>query len=188
MNASAVPRLETARLILREWRASDADAYAGMATDVDVMRYVGGVMDREQSWRSMALHAGHWTLRGYGNWAVERRTDGEFLGRVGLWNPEGWLGPEIGWTLARPAWGNGYATEAAGAAMNWAWTVLNAPRLIFSHPSRQHRLYACRRALRDSVAAPEQLQGQPVSVSALSDQRKRSLPRADPPRWRLVGI
>ena len=164
MNASAVPRLETARLILREWRASDADAYAGMATDVDVMRYVGGVMDREQSWRSMALHAGHWTLRGYGNWAVERRTDGEFLGRVGLWNPKGWLGLEIGWTLARPAWGNGYATEAAGAAMNWAWTVLNAPRLIsVIHPDNTASMRVAER-LGMAWLRTEQLQGQPVSV------------------------
>jgi RimJ/RimL family protein N-acetyltransferase len=130
MKANGVPRLETARLILREWRTADANAYAVMAADPEVTRYTGGVMDREQSWRSMALHAGHWTLRGYGNWVVERASDGEFMGRVGLWNPEGWPGLEIGWTLARHAWGNGYATEAADAAMRWAWTVLNAPRLI----------------------------------------------------------
>ncbi len=130
MTTSAVPRLHTERLVLREWRSADADAYAAMAADPEVMRYVGGVMDQEQSWRSMALHAGHWGLRGYGNWAVERIADGQLLGRVGLWNPEGWFGLELGWTLARHAWGNGYATEAAGAAMSWAWTALSAPRLI----------------------------------------------------------
>jgi RimJ/RimL family protein N-acetyltransferase len=46
------------------------------------------------------------------------------------WNPEGWPGLELGWTLARDAWGQGYASEAAGAAMAWAWTELGAPELI----------------------------------------------------------
>jgi RimJ/RimL family protein N-acetyltransferase len=120
METSGVPRLQTVRLVLREWQTTDADAYAAMTADPEVMRYLGGVKDHEQSWRAMAVHAGHWTLRGYGNWVVERASDGEFLGRVGLWYPEGWLGLEIGWTLARNAWGNGYATEAARAAMDWA--------------------------------------------------------------------
>jgi RimJ/RimL family protein N-acetyltransferase len=101
-----------------------------MAADPEVMRYIGGALDRAQSWRQMALHAGHWALRGYGNWAVERKSDGVLLGRCGLWNPEGWPGVEIGWKFARHAWGQGYATEAARAALAWGWTVLNAPRLI----------------------------------------------------------
>jgi len=125
-----VPRIETERLLLREWRPTDLDAFAAMSADPEVMRYVGGVLGRAESWRQMALHAGHWALRGYGNWAVERRADAVLLGRVGLWNPEGWPGLEVGWTLARDAWGHGYATEAASAAIEWAWTVLDAPRLI----------------------------------------------------------
>jgi RimJ/RimL family protein N-acetyltransferase len=84
METSGVPRLQTVRLVLREWQTTDVDAYAAMTADPEVMRYLGGVMDREQSWSAMALHAGHWTLRGYGNWVVERESDGEFLGRVGL--------------------------------------------------------------------------------------------------------
>jgi RimJ/RimL family protein N-acetyltransferase len=58
------------------------------------------------------------------------RRDGAFLGRVGLWNPEGWPALEVGWKLARPAWGQGYATETARAAMRWAWDELGAERLI----------------------------------------------------------
>ena len=125
-----VPELETSRLRLRGWRESDLDGYAAMSADPSVMEFLGGVVDRGQAWRSMALHAGHWTLRGYGLWAVARREDGAFLGRVGLWNPEGWPGEEIGWKLGRAAWGQGYATEAARAAMAWAWSVLGLPRLI----------------------------------------------------------
>jgi RimJ/RimL family protein N-acetyltransferase len=130
MLAENVPRLETARLLLREWRDDDLDAFAAMSADPEVMRYLGGVLDRGDSWRRIALHAGHWALRGYGNWAVERKADGVLIGRVGLWNPEGWLGLEIGWKLARDAWGHGYATEAASAAIDWAWTTLRTPRLI----------------------------------------------------------
>lgn len=114
---------------MREWRDDDLAQYAAMAADPEVMRFLGGVVSRAEAWRAMALHAGHWQLRGYGLWAVEGQ-DGSFLGRVGLWNPDGWPGLEVGWTLARQAWGTGYATETARAAMGWAWSELRAPRLI----------------------------------------------------------
>ena len=126
----AVPRVETQRLLLREWRDGDLDAYAELSSDPQVMRHLGGPVDREQTWRGMALHAGHWALRGYGNWVLERRADGVLVGRAGLWNPEGWVGLEVGWTLARHAWGQGYATEAGRAAIDWAWATLGAERLI----------------------------------------------------------
>ena len=63
----------------------------------------------------MALFIGHWALRGYGIWVVER--EGALIGRIGLWQPEGWPGLEVGWLLGRDAWGHGYATEAARASM-----------------------------------------------------------------------
>ena len=125
-----VPRLETARTLMRGWRGSDLDAYAAMCADPEVMRFLGGVADRELAWRAMALHVGHWSLRGYGTWAVERGGDGRLIGRVGLWEPEGWPGLEVGWKLAREAWRMGYAQETARAAIGWAWTVRRAPRLI----------------------------------------------------------
>jgi RimJ/RimL family protein N-acetyltransferase len=124
------PRLETERLLLREWRDEDLDAYAAMSQDPEVVRHLGEPEDRATSWRRMALHAGHWALRGYGNWALEHKGDGELVGRVGLWSPEGWPGLELGWQLARHAWGQGYATEAARAGMAWAWAELGAAELI----------------------------------------------------------
>jgi RimJ/RimL family protein N-acetyltransferase len=125
-----IPRVEIDRLVLRAWSAADVDPFAEMSADPEVMRFLGGVADRAASWRGIALHAGHWTLRGYGNWAVDRRADGRLLGRVGLWYPEGWPGVEVGWTLARHAWGAGYATEAARASVAWAWANLDIERLI----------------------------------------------------------
>ena len=78
----------------------------------------------------MAFQTGHWVLRGYGNWVVERKLHGVVIGRVGLWNPEGWFGVEVGWKLARHAWGQGYVMEAATAAITWAFDELDCDRLI----------------------------------------------------------
>jgi len=76
------------------------------------------------------MHVGHWMLRGYGQWALERKEDGVWLGQAGFWNPPGWPGLEVGWRLARHAWGEGHATEAGQAAIEWAWRNLDAPELI----------------------------------------------------------
>ena len=123
-----VPTLTTDRLTLRGWRDDDLDAYAPITADAEVMRFMGGVIDRAQTWREMAVFAGHWALRGYGIWVVER--EGALIGRIGLWQPEGWPGLEVGWLLGREAWGHGYATEAARASMEYAWRELGADRLI----------------------------------------------------------
>jgi RimJ/RimL family protein N-acetyltransferase len=125
-----IPRLETERTIMRGWREEDLDAYAAWVADPEVMYYFEGTQDRNQAWRTIALAVGHWELRGYGLWAVERKSDGVLIGRVGLWNPEGWPGVEVGWTLAREAWGQGYAHEAAVAATDWAFANLPIDRLL----------------------------------------------------------
>jgi RimJ/RimL family protein N-acetyltransferase len=116
---SSAPPIETARLQLRGFEARDLDDYAAMCADAEVMRFVGdgGPLAREAAWRQMALFAGHWPLRGFGTWAVEERTSGRLVGRVGYLQPEGWPGVELGWLLARPAWGRGLATEACRAAL-----------------------------------------------------------------------
>jgi RimJ/RimL family protein N-acetyltransferase len=186
VNAELVPHLRTARLLLRGWEESDLDAHAAMAADEQVMRYVGGVLDRSQSWRQMALHTGHWALRGYGNWVLERSDDGVMLGRCGLWNPEGWPGLEVGWKLARHAWGHGYATEAARAAIEWAWTVLDARHLIsVIHPENAPSIRVAERLglrpLREAM-----LNGQPVLIfgiersSTLTTREVHRAPRCVP--------
>ncbi len=125
-----IPKIETERLTLREWRAGDFDTLAGFYADPEVMTFLGGVMERNDAWRALSATIGHWHLRGYGTWAVERKSDGALMGRVGMINPEGWPGLEIGWTLGKPYWGQGYASEAAAAAVRFAFLTQKVDRLI----------------------------------------------------------
>ena len=127
-----IPTLTTDRLRLRPFGAEDVDSYSLMCADPEVMRYLGDgqPLDRRESWRLLALMLGHWVLRGYGQWALELRDDRRFVGRAGLWQPEGWPGLEVGWALARPFWGQGLATEAGQASLAFAWDQLHADHVI----------------------------------------------------------
>jgi len=128
--------LETERLILRRWREDDFEAYASLCADPQVMRYLGGkTFDRTETWRHLAMMIGHWQLRGYGLWAVEEKATGQFAGRIGFLNPEGWPGFELGWTLKREFWGKGYATEGARRALEYAFKELDKQHVIsLIHP------------------------------------------------------
>jgi [ribosomal protein S5]-alanine N-acetyltransferase len=132
MKPLAAPELHTPRLRLRLFEPADWDVYAAICADADVMRYIGEgtVQTREQAWQSMAAFLGHWHLLGYGMWAVQHRASGRLLGRVGYLNRPGWPGFELGWLLGREHWGQGFAREAAAAALAHAFDVLHKPRVI----------------------------------------------------------
>jgi RimJ/RimL family protein N-acetyltransferase len=127
-----IPALTTDRLLLREFRETDFPAYAEMIANPEVARFLadGQPLDRVSAWRQMATFAGHWALRGYGVWAVEERATGNFIGRIGCFNPEGWPGFEVCYTLTRSAWGKGYASEGAAAALDYARNVLKKRDVI----------------------------------------------------------
>jgi RimJ/RimL family protein N-acetyltransferase len=129
-------RLETERLILRMFREDDFEQYASFCADEEVMRYLGGKpYTRFEAWRHMAYLIGHWHLLGYGHWAVEEKASGNFIGRIGFLNPAGWPGFELGWTLGRPYWGKGYATEGARRALDYAFKELDRKHVIsLIHP------------------------------------------------------
>jgi RimJ/RimL family protein N-acetyltransferase len=131
-----IPRLETERLHLRPWHARDFEAFAAIMADPDVARYLSGSpLSRSEAWRSLAASVGQWHLRGYGTWAVERKSDGALLGKVGIIHPEGWPGIEVGWTLGKEAWGHGFASEAGQAAIDYAFITLPLERVIsIIHP------------------------------------------------------
>lgn len=118
------PVLETERLILRCPEERDLDAFAEMMADPRAAQFLGGVASRTAVWRALASIAGSWTIRGYGLFSVVEKASGRWIGRVGPWAPEGWPGTEVGWGLHPSAWGQGYATEAAEAAMDFAFDRL----------------------------------------------------------------
>jgi RimJ/RimL family protein N-acetyltransferase len=103
-----------------------------MMADPGVTRYLGDgrPLSASDAWRQMALFVGHWALRGFGLWAVEEKSSGRLVGRIGCFQPEGWPGFEIGYALARPFWGRGYATEGARASLHHARDVLGRDRVI----------------------------------------------------------
>ena len=164
-NQARIDLLETERLTLRMFRETDLDDYAEMCADADVMRYLGGVtMSRSEAWRSMATVLGHWQLRGFGLWAVERRDSGELVGRVGCWQPDGWPGMEIAWTLRKAFWGQGYATESALAALDVAFRRLQQSHVIsMIHEENQPSIQVARR-LRMRLEGRTDLMDHPVLV------------------------
>lgn len=118
------PTLETARLILRPPMREDFEAYAATLQDEKTARFIGGVSPPEAAWRAFASMVGSWVLQGFGAFTVIEKASGARIGRVGPLQPLGWPGTEVGWTLARPFWGKGYAVEAATAAIDWAFDTL----------------------------------------------------------------
>jgi RimJ/RimL family protein N-acetyltransferase len=101
------------------------------------MRYLrdGSPITRTAAWFEMVAFLGHWTLRGFGEWAVEERSTGTFVGRIGLQQPEGWPEVEVGWVLHPAHWGKGFATEGATVALDIAFARLRSKRVIsMIHP------------------------------------------------------
>jgi [ribosomal protein S5]-alanine N-acetyltransferase len=78
----------------------------------------------------MAMLAGMWTLRGFGQWAIEVKASGDFIGRAGVWFPEGFPGIEAGWVIGHEHWGAGYATEAGREALRQAFATLGVTQVI----------------------------------------------------------
>lgn len=123
------PTLETPRLILRPPVQADFDGFAGMAQEVDTMRFIGGLAARHGAWRAMATLTGAWSLLGYSMFSVVEKATGRWIGRLGPWYPGGegggWPGPEVGWALIASAQGKGYALEGATAALDYVFDVLD---------------------------------------------------------------
>src|SRR6202012_4523149 len=128
-----MPDLSTDRLVLRSWRESDLRPWAEMNADPAVREHLGDLLTPEQSAASAARFQAQLDERGFGFWAVEVRGTGEFIGFTGLDQVDAGLpfsGVEIGWRLARQAWGHGYATEAALASLAFGFEALALPEIL----------------------------------------------------------
>jgi RimJ/RimL family protein N-acetyltransferase len=145
-----VAGISTERLIMRGWRESDLASWAAMNADPEVRQYVGPLLTFEQ--------ASAWALNlqddldryGFGFWALEVRASSEFIGFTGLRTVDDeapFTGVELGWLLARPAWGHGYATEAALAAMEYAFGVMGLPEIVAVTAERNLRSQAVMRRI-----------------------------------------
>jgi len=138
-------RLRTERLVLRRWLPADAEPFAALNADPEVTRFVGGPMTREASDAMIARFEACFAERGYGRWAVEE--GGALVGFVGL-GPHPFVGDaiEVGWRLARHAWGRGIATEAARAVVGKALGEIGLDRVVaVVHPDNAASLGVCRK-------------------------------------------
>jgi ribosomal-protein-alanine N-acetyltransferase len=134
MAKSTDTELETERLLLRRWRDSDRAPFAALTADPEVMRHFPAPLTRAESDAMVDRIIASFDEHGYGLYAVERRAEGDFIGFVGL----AWItydvpfapAVEIGWRLARHAWGQGYATEAARAVVAHAFGALGLDDLV----------------------------------------------------------
>lgn len=127
---SAGPVLETPRLILRPPQAEDFAGFCALAEDAEASRFIGGVQPPPAVWRALCTVAGAWLIRGFSMFSVIEKESGQWIGRMGPWQPEGWPGTEVGWGLLRSAWGKGYAVEGASVAMDYAVDTLGFTEII----------------------------------------------------------
>jgi RimJ/RimL family protein N-acetyltransferase len=129
-----VIEIETPRLRLRQWRESDREPFAAMNADPAVMEFFESPQSRAASDASINAWQAQFAANGWSNWAIELRESAEFIGFTGLSVPRRTFSfspcVEIGWRLARTAWGYGYATEGARACLRVAFERLALPEVV----------------------------------------------------------
>ena len=145
------PELHTARLLLRRWRYADREPFAAINADPEVMRHFERPLTRTQSDALVDAIERGFAADGFGLWAVELRATGELIGFTGLARPsfDAHFTPavEIGWRLARRAWGQGYATEAARAALEFAFGPARLAEVVSFTATENERSQAVMRRL-----------------------------------------
>jgi ribosomal-protein-alanine N-acetyltransferase len=167
-----IPELSTPRLTLRGWRGADREAFAELNADPVVMEYFPELLTRGESDGLVESIEVGFAEHGFGLWAVEVRESGEFIGFTGLSVPsfEAHFAPavEVGWRLARSAWGHGYATEAARAALAFGFEQAELDEVVSFTTARNTRSRAVMKRLRmthdpnDDFDHPKLPEGDPL--------------------------
>ncbi|WP_417209337.1 GNAT family N-acetyltransferase [Antarctobacter sp.] len=129
MSLTNAPRIETDRLILRGPEKADAEAVIAFLRDPQRSDGFGHIPLRGDAWRWFALNVGHWHWHGYGYFVIELKATGQAAGICGLWFPETWPEPELGWVVFDGFEGKGIAREAAERARAWAYDDLGMTTL-----------------------------------------------------------
>jgi ribosomal-protein-alanine N-acetyltransferase len=175
--ADADLRLVTDRLVLRRWQPSDREPFAALNADPEVMRQFAAPLDRTASDAFVDRIEASFDELGYGLWAVEVRASASFVGFAGLarqtfeapFNPS----VEVGWRLARSAWGHGYATEGARATLDHAFGALGLDEVVSITTPGNERSRAVMRRLgmtrdpQDDFEQPHLPPGHPLRPAVL---------------------
>jgi RimJ/RimL family protein N-acetyltransferase len=128
--------IETERLLLRVPELADAEALMGIIWDPEVVERKQVTLIEPPGGLDLAIkNTGdmirQWEIRGYGQWSVIERSTSAVIGCVGFYHPQRpWPGVDLGWLLHRSRWGLGFATEAASAALAWAWERTTIDRIV----------------------------------------------------------
>lgn len=145
------PALRTERLIMRRWRGADREPFAALNADPQVMEHFPALLSRAESDALVDRIEAGFEADGYGFWALEIAATGEFIGLTGL-SPVNFAAPfapavEMAWRLTRTAWGHGYATEAAGAALAFGFEELGLDEIVAFTPTTNLRSQAVMRRI-----------------------------------------
>jgi RimJ/RimL family protein N-acetyltransferase len=134
--ASPITSVESARLLLRVPELTDAEILMPIFWDPEVVKQKQVTLKEPPGGLDVAVKnttgmLRHWELRGYGQWCVIEKATGQVIGCVGFYHPQKpWPGVDLGWVFHRTRWGHGFATEAATAALGWAWAHTQIDRVV----------------------------------------------------------
>ena len=120
-------RIETERLILRPLLREDYEPYLAFCADEETMRTLGGVQPPSVAWRGFCSLAGAWQLFGFSMFSVIEKSSGDWIGRMGPWQPQDWPGTEVGWGIRHASWGRAMrrkrrSQQSIGRSTCWAGT------------------------------------------------------------------
>ncbi|OON63354.1 hypothetical protein B0920_08165 [Massilia sp. KIM] len=160
---TSLPYLHTERLILREYRREDFDAFAAHVADPVSSAHLGAA-DRHVAWRIFCSQAGLWLIDGAGWWAVEEKETGRLVGNVGAFFREQSTVMELGWNTFRACWGRGYANEAAAAALHHAFEIRREPKVRALIAAANASSLGVARRLGLRYEADTEMDGKPIGI------------------------